>query len=332
MHRRACLPTALILLAVAALGAAGQLAEEEPLARVNEHVITRGELDRFRGLRQPVPDLGPPLAEAEQIEEHQRRQALQALIERRLLVQEARERYVSTEGYEQILESFGRRELERLEQELGSRLRMWQVLSERGLTAEQYRRMRIESLLIAKLLNEEVESVVEVGPRELRSHYRQNRQEFALPRRVLYQQVFFPVAEGASEQEVLSRAEAVLAQIRGGADFGRVADRHSADADRYPAGFHDVALPESRPDWRPPAVRGLEPGQVSGVRRVAGGFAIVKLLGVRQQRVRPFAEVQDEIRARLVRRKRASARRRLLERLREDSLIEYYPAAEALGL
>ncbi|MFO8008279.1 MAG: SurA N-terminal domain-containing protein, partial [Candidatus Brocadiia bacterium] len=156
MHKRTCLPVVMVLLAVAALGAAGQSADDEPLARVDQHVITRGELDRFLGLQQPVAGLEAVLPEAEQIEQHRRRQALEALVERHLLVQEARARYINTDTDEQILEAFGRRELERLEQDLGSRLRMWQVLFERGLTAEHYRQMRIESLLIGKLLNEEV--------------------------------------------------------------------------------------------------------------------------------------------------------------------------------
>ena len=94
------------------------------------------------------------------------------------------------------------------------------------------------------------------------------------------------VPEQASPDQIdvrQRRAGTALQQIRSGADFGQVA-----------AGFSDApdALQGGNLGWRAPArlptvfaepVRGMKPGDVSGVLRSASGFHIVKLLETRSR-------------------------------------------------
>jgi peptidyl-prolyl cis-trans isomerase SurA len=98
--------------------------------------------------------------------------------------------------------------------------------------------------------------------------------------------VLVAVPEQASPDQIevrQRRAQTALQQIKTGADFGQVA-----------ASFSDApdALQGGSLGWRPPArlptvfaelVRGMKPGEVSGLLRSASGFHIVKLLETRSR-------------------------------------------------
>ncbi|MHC4593208.1 MAG: peptidylprolyl isomerase [Planctomycetota bacterium] len=207
-----------------------------------------------------------------------------------------------------------------------------QVFSDLGLSVEDYKELQRQNILGAKLLWDEVHARVHVAPAEARAYYDDNRGEFSIPRTVVYRQILFAVADEEEESAQRERAGSVLEELRGGADFAEMAGQHSADCEEHAGGLHEVPIPEDCAGWTPPAVQGLAPGQVSDVRTVAGGFAIVKLEEVRPPRVPPFEEVQGVIKATLIERKRADAQAAFIEELKQKAQIEYYPAGRRLGL
>jgi parvulin-like peptidyl-prolyl isomerase len=172
---------------------------------------------------------------------------------------------------------------------------------------------------------------VRIRPAEVRRYYEEHRDEFVRPPTALYRQVLFVAEEQDEEEAVRAEAEEALAEVRSGRDLAEIADGLSADRDTYPAGLHEVELP-GEGDWLPPAVRGLEPGGPAELRRVAGGWAVVRLEEVRPARPAPFEEAQTLIRARLLRRRRAAAQAEFIARLEEEGRVEYLPAAAELGL
>jgi parvulin-like peptidyl-prolyl isomerase len=205
------------------------------------------------------------------------------------------------------------------------------VLHDRGLTLQQFKELQTQTLLVARLLWREVYSEIKVSPAELRQYYDENVEEFRQPAKVRYRQILLPVVDEADAEASRQRAERVMGELEQGAEFAELADRWSADSEGYPGGLHEVQVPEDAPDWRPQAVAELEEGETSGVRRVTGGFAITRLEHVVPARVLSFEEAQPQIRAALIRRKRAEAEEAYVERLRSKALIERYPAAERLG-
>jgi parvulin-like peptidyl-prolyl isomerase len=322
------------ILAAVAFAAAGK--DDEQLVRVNDHTITRGELDRFvrvsqAAAREALGSDAVAAAELDALSARQKGQALEVLVDRRLLVDRARRQYVANEAVEKSLRALADQAFQRLQDRLGSRLKAADWLSARGLTAEQFKDLQAEDILIHTFVTDAVNRAVSVAPLEVRQQYEAHSEEFRTPRTAVYRQIFFPVVEGAEEPAVQASAEAVLEQIRAGEDFAKAADAHSADGADYPGGLRTVAVPDDRPDWLPPAVQGLEPGQVSEVRRAEGGFSIARLERVVPTGTKTFAEVQGDIQTKLLAEKRRAALDDCLDRLRREAKIEPYPAAAEFG-
>ncbi len=334
MGRCTGVTTLLALASVLCLGA--EAPEAEPLVRVNGHVITTADLERSLRLQGAVAEQerlpGPPDAEYEQLRAQRRKDALQGLIDRQLLLQKARKEYLGDVDIAGVMDALAEDQFERVCEQVGSRLRLQHLLSQSSVTVKEFKRRQAENLLINKLLLDEVYATVHVSPAQIRRYYREHRDEFTVPRTIVYRQMFFPVVGSEELAPVRRKAAAVRRQILQGAEFARLADEHSADADRYPGGLHEVAVPEQQGDWVPPAVEGLEPGQLSEVRRVSGGLAIVRLEEIRPAHVLPFEQVQSGIREELLQAEKAEAYNRYVARLRERAVLMEYPAASEMGL
>jgi peptidyl-prolyl cis-trans isomerase D len=105
-----------------------------------------------------------------------------------------------------------------------------------------------------------------------------------------------PEATPEREQEVRAAAEALLEEIRGGADFAEVAGRASEDpgsrAQGGDLGFFERG--KMVPSFETAAFE-LEPGQVSEVVRSEFGFHIIRVEAHQQAENRPFEAVKEEL-------------------------------------
>lgn len=97
-------------------------------------------------------------------------------------------------------------------------------------------------------------------------------------------QILIALPEDASSQQVEAarrKADAVLARLRGGADFGRLAASESSGQHALEGGDLGWRTPEQLPTLFTNIVPKLRPGQVSEPIRSPSGFHIVKLLEVK---------------------------------------------------
>lgn len=326
-----------LLVCLFCAASAGQDRQGEPLVRVNSYLITAAELDRWLRATEaagqvPVAGTEMGLLEREELEAQRRKEALQNLIERRVLSDLARQRYLGSDSAEQTLAKIADEELRKFEERAGSKLKAVQLLSQAGLTVEQFKEIQVQNVLAGQLLWDEVYSRLSVTPAEIRSYYDEHPDEFKEPKTVVYREILFPVADQDDEAPQREAAEAALREVHSGTDFAAVADRCSADRDRYRGGLHVVGVPDEASDWLPPAVEGLKADQVSEVRRVGAGFSIVKLEEVRPPRVAPFEEAQGMIKAKLLERRRVAAHAEYVAKVTRQARIECYQAAVDLGL
>jgi len=311
--------------------------ESEVYARVNGHAITAEAVERHLRMTRPAaqagvqPEAMPPEMRAE-LEGRRRKEALKAVIRKHLLCELARQQYLGGESTSQVLDEFAEKEFRKFQQQVGSLVKARRMLAELGLTVEQYKQLQIDNVLANKLLWDNVFSHVHVSPAEVRTYYDAHREELTSPRTIRYRQILLPTVDGVDEAALRDQAEDILRSIRNGLDFAEAADRYSADRDEYPGGLHEVVVPDDLPGWMPPAVEGLQPGQVSDVRATAAGFSIAMLEDVSPARQLTFQEAQARIKATLTAEKRVAARDKYLERLQQEARIEYLPPARELGL
>jgi len=326
-----------VVLCLAAAKPAKEEDKEPLLVSVSGVSITQGDLERWlRSQYAPtwrVEDTGLPTEpiSLNGVDLERRAAALQVLIDRRLLVQEVRDKRGWDESVERSLEAIGELGVRQLQQRAGSRLKAARWLAQYGMTIEQFRKIQTDEALL-RMAQDQVFSTVNVTPRDVRRYYAEHPDEFRAPRAAVYRQIFLPVVNDSDEAVQRARAEAALKEIQSGDDFADVAQRYSSGLEDHPGGLHEVELPEDAPDWLPAAAAGLEPGQVSDIRTTPGGLSIARLDEIRPERQLPFVEVQDLIRPRLLAAVRAEAMDEHVAKLRAKAKIIYSPTAQKLGL
>ncbi|HPE03843.1 MAG TPA: peptidylprolyl isomerase [Thauera sp.] len=245
------------------------------VAVVNNEVITGLELrSRIEQTRRQLARQGVELPPEDVLQ----RQLLERLIVERAQLQLARESSLRVD--DATLD----RAIERIAS--NNKLSIDQLratLEKDGVTWSRFRDEIRSEILLTRLREREVDSRIVVTDAEIDNFIANNPdafsgQEFAVAH------ILLRTPEGASPQQVEAvarRAEQVMARLRSGEDFARVA----AEVSDAPDGLQGGGL-----GWRPldrlpalfaDAVRRMRPGETSPVLRSAAGLHIVRLVDVR---------------------------------------------------
>jgi peptidyl-prolyl cis-trans isomerase C len=190
------------------------------VARVNGAEVSRVEFeDVIRGVEASIGSEVPP-------EERDRvyREMLDELITLRLLVQEATRRVTVADAEVDAT-------VQEIRRQFASQDEFQQMLRAEGLTLDRLREnLRIE-LAVAKLIDEEIGGRVRPSGDDVAAYYRENREQFRHAR-VRASHILLPVpsyADAGARLRARQQAEAIVAQLRAGADFAALARQHSQD-------------------------------------------------------------------------------------------------------
>jgi peptidyl-prolyl cis-trans isomerase D len=149
-----------------------------------------------------------------------------------------------------------------------------------------------------------IRSQMNVTDAELQAQYEKTKDVYKTGESVRAQHILLRVETGApAEQEAAAKAkaDALVAQLRAGADFGTVAKANSDDpgsaANNGDLGFftRGQMVPEFENAAFTQAI-----GQVGDPVKSQFGYHIIKTLEKRGEGFRPFAEVKEELRARTI--------------------------------
>ena len=251
---------------------------ERVIAVVNDEALTQYDLDeQKRVVTQQMKAQNVPAPPADVLD----KQLLERLIIDRALMQQAKETGVRIDDVQV------ERTIARIAQDNKLSADQFRVAVEReGITYAKYREDMRNEITVQRLRDREVDSKIVVSDAEVDNFLATVAAQTGGETEYRLSHVLVLVPEQASADQIDAkrrRAEEALKQIRGGADFSQVA-----------AGFSDApdALKGGDLGWRAPArlptvfsepVRGMKPGEVSGVLRSSTGFHVVKLQEVRSR-------------------------------------------------
>jgi peptidyl-prolyl cis-trans isomerase D len=144
---------------------------------------------------------------------------------------------------------------------------------------------------------------ITVTPNEIQRDYNDNLERYHTPEQIRASHILFKT-DGKSEAEVRTRAEAVLKQLKGGADFAALAKQVSED-DATKANGGDLSyFGRGRMVAEfDTAVFAMQPGQMSDLVKSSFGFHIIKVIDRKPDVTRPLDEVRTEITERLTQQK-----------------------------
>ncbi len=270
------------------------------VAVVNDDIIAWSELEERlnrvrRQLRQSGTALPPPDA--------LRRQVLERLILFRVQLQIARESGIRVDD-ERL-----NRTLSRLAEQNGLPLREFRNAVERdGYEFAEFREEIREEIMISEVRRLRVENQINISQRDIDDYISmmESRGTDADRHRYRIGHILVAVPDGASTEEIgaaRERAERVLAEIRGGADFANMAVTHSDGQQALEGGDLGWRQAGDLPTVFGDAILALEVGDVSEPIRSASGFHLVKLVDrrgserqmIRQTRARHILIALDDL-------------------------------------
>lgn len=200
-----------------------------------------------------------------------------------------------------------------------------QLLKTRGLTLEAYKKQVSESLLINKVVNAEVRSRLTVLDTELQQAYQTKQQQYQVAGGQTVSHILFlfpPYVTEQDEQRLRAKAESVLQQLRNGGEFTTLARQYSDGPSAETGGLLGTFRPgELLPGFDEAAAK-LQPGEISDVVRTRVGFHIIRLEARQAAGLRPFEEVQEEIKTEILRDKTERKYQEWLESLRQQAYIK----------
>ncbi len=160
---------------------------------------------------------------------------------------------------------------------------------------DQYKIGEKRKIRFVLIDTEALKSKVVVAPGDIEKYYNDNIQNYSTPEQVRASHILLKT-EGKDDAEVRAKAESILKQAKGGADFAELAKKYSedegsarqgGDLDYFSRGrmvkeFEDVAF-------------SLPPGSISDLVKTQFGYHIIKVVDKREATTKPLEEVRAQI-------------------------------------
>ncbi|HVX66414.1 MAG TPA: peptidylprolyl isomerase [Bryobacteraceae bacterium] len=315
-----CAFTLSILLPMVA-AAADVTVVEQIVAKVNNEIITKGELDRAR--EQAQADLArqklPPDRVKAQLTESQAN-TLRDKIDQLLLVQKAKDL-----GIEVDSDVSKRMAQIQVESKITDQDKFQTFVREQtGQSFEDFRQQMKDSLMTSEVIRREVGGRINIPTSELKKYYEEHKSEFVREEQVILREIFISTegkdAAGIAAAE--KKAKDIVARARKNENFGNMAhDNSDAETARnygeLPA-FKRGTLKKEIEDL----VFSQTKGYVTDPLKQPNGFLILRVDEHYQAGQQPFEAVENEIMEKLYMPRMQPRVREYLTKLRQEAFLE----------
>ncbi|MEK7407554.1 MAG: peptidylprolyl isomerase [Acidobacteriota bacterium] len=313
------------VVALLCLGLAAPAADvrvvEEIVAKVNNEIITRGELERQRRqVEQELKRQGANAAQLKEALEQAQRDALRERIDQLLLVQQSKDLNINVDSeVSKYLAEI------QLQQKIAEPEKFQEFLREQtGMTYEDFRQQVKDSMLTRRVIQQEVGSKIVVPRAELQKYYDDHKAEFVREEQVLLREILIST-EGKDEAGVAAaekKAKDIVDRGRRGENFGNMArDNSDAVTARSYGELGAFKRGELRKDIEELVFK-QEKGYVTDPIKQPNGFLILKLEERFAAGLQPLEVVESEVMEKLYAPRMQPAVRTYLTRLRQNAYLE----------
>lgn len=323
---------------------------EEIVARVNNQIVTRSEFFRSKDeLRDEVKKQDPN--NADKVYADREKDVLRDLIDQQLLLEKAKD--LSITGDTDLIKQLDQM---RKEMNLPDLDALQKEAEKQGISWEDFKQQQKNQIVTRKVIGEEVGGHLSVTKEDEEKFYEAHKAEMEHPEFVRLSEILISpkapeldpkadpnapqtpeeaAAKQAAETAALNAAEAkandILKQLQGGADFAEIAKKYSDGPSASDGGtlgtFERGKLAKPIEDQ----AFALKTGQITGIMRVKQGFAILKVDDHEMAGVPPMKDVLPKIQDALYYERLQPALRTYLTKLREDAYIDIKPGYTDTG-
>lgn len=302
---------------------------DEVIAQVNDGVVTLSQLKRE--IKERVESLkqnGMPEQQALAEVEKRKPEMIALLINEQLLLQKGKELDLSDRVEAQV----NKRMLEvAAENKLNSIEKLEEAMRQSGVDPAATRQTMRTEMMKQAVLESDVDSKLFYGLSidELRKYFEANKSKFVKPETVELSEIFLSLA-GKQEADVKARANQLVAQIRGGADFGTLATAYSERNQQSKGKVGLFEVTNLRPDIAA-NIKNVQVGGVGEPLKTDEGYQILRVDARTAGSATPtFNEMR--VREAITMERLPKAREQYLQDLRNDayvSIAEAYRASVA---
>lgn len=299
---------------------------DEVIAQVNDGVVTLSQLKREMKERVETLKHNGMSAEQAQAEVEKRKAELIAtLINELLLLQKGKELDLS----ERVEAQVNKRMLEvAVENKLNSIEKLEEAMRQSGVDPVETRQTMRTEMMKQAVLESDVDSKLFYGLSidELRKYFDANKNKFVKPETVELSEIFLSLA-GKPEADVKARANQLVAQIRGGADFGTLATAYSerSQQNKGKVGLFEVI--NLRPDIAA-AIKNVQAGGVGEPLKTDEGYQILRVDTRTAGSSTPTFN-ENKVREAITTERLPKAREQYLQDLRNDAYVSVAEAYRA---
>jgi peptidyl-prolyl cis-trans isomerase SurA len=291
------------------------------LAQVNEDIITLSDLNRKIAEYQAQLQTRFSGDELAQMIQKAEKQALQQLVEDKLLDQKAAELGPSSD-----LDSRVSTTIQQIMQE--NKLKTTDDLdralqAQQGMNLRDFRDMIRKQLMREDLVGGMVGSRIALLSQEIDKYYKDHIADFSTPEEVTLSEIDIP-AEGNS-QEAESRANDIYSRLlKGEESFAVLASQYSKGPTANKGGSTGTFQLSKLNADTVKAIAGLKEGEISKPQKFNNLYVVFHIDLRKPVSVRPLEEVRLEIKNRLYNQKYAPEYERYITQLKENAYIQYF--------
>ena len=188
--------------------------------------------------------------------------------------------------------------------------------------------MMVNNFLAAMYLQKEIFDKITINDDKARSYYKDHNEVFKTPEMIRARHILIKTETSATAEEkkkAKAKAEEVLAKIKKGEDFSKLASEVSndpgtkdkgGDLDFFPKGtmvpaFEEVAF-------------SLKPGEVSGIVETEYGYHLIKMEEKKDAHLEPYENIKDKVKDQALQEMRKAAITDFVDKAMKSARVEVY--------
>jgi peptidyl-prolyl cis-trans isomerase SurA len=305
---------------------------EEIIARVNNEIITRSDLDKARvaseeDARQECQGKCSPDQLRTDIEDRQKN-SLRDLIDQSLLVQRGKDMGLNVEP-----EVIKRLDQLRQQNKIDSMEDLEKAVSAQGSNWEDFKNNIRNGILTQRVISNEVGSHITIGKEEIAKYYDEHKKEFVRPEQVALREIEV-TTEGKKDEELpelKKKAQTALQRVKDGEDFGEIAKRFSDSSTAKQGGFLGVYKRGELSKELEDIVFKMKKNELTDVMDTKQGYLVLQVLERYEAGEQPLNKVENEIMDHLYGQRMEPAMRQYLKTLREQSYVVIKPGYQDIA-
>ncbi len=250
--------------------------------------------------------------------------AINELIDRKILVQEAKKVLLADPKKEEAIEKNLDLFVKGAVEEVGSLYKFYELAHKQGINPLKKRAELKEDLMIEEIMRDNVYRKIVITPKEIKRYYLEHTDEFSRKGSLSFRQILIKSSEYKTGEETRSAAEDLLNRLRNGEEFEALARQYSRGPHADKGGLWEF---DEVKDFRKDLVAEiskLKKNEISQIIESQLGCHIFKLEDIIPAQTLTFQQVQNEIRNTLFRERFIKKRKEYLEELRKNVVIQRF--------